>query len=102
MISRSTLTATVVAAGVALFASSPAWASGTTTYASATGANSSDCTDPAQPCELQRAISSAPGGGEVVLAPGTYTSGFPIDIPWRTRSASSGAAGAEDEAPASA
>jgi len=82
MISKSTLTATVVAAGIALFSSSPAWASGTTTYASPTGANSSNCTDPAQPCELQRAITAAPSGGEVVLAPGTYSSGFPVEIAW--------------------
>jgi hypothetical protein len=83
MFSTSTLTATVVAAGVALFASSPAWASGTTTYASPTASNFADCTDPAQPCALQRAINMAPSGGEVVLAPGTYAGGFPIDIPWQ-------------------
>jgi hypothetical protein len=83
MFSRSTLTATVLAAGVALFASSPAWASGTTTYASPTGSTTADCSDSAQACGLQRAVNMAPLGGEVVLAPGTYSSGFPIQIPWQ-------------------
>ncbi len=83
MISKSTLTATVVAAGIALFATSPAWAQATTTYASPTGSDTAGCSDPAQPCGLQRAISEAPPGGEVVLAPGTYTSGVTIDIPWQ-------------------
>jgi hypothetical protein len=85
MISTSTLTATVLAAGIGLFASSPAWAQATTTYASPTGSDAitADCSDPAQPCALQRAINMAPPGGEVVLAPGTYTSGLTIDIPWK-------------------
>lgn len=83
MFSKSTLTATVVAAGLALFASSPAWAQATTTYASPTGSDTADCSDPAQPCGLQRAINMAPPGGEVVLAPGTYTSGLTIDILWQ-------------------
>ena len=85
MFSKSILSTTVAAAGLALFAGSPAWAQATTTYASPTGSDAitAGCSDPAQPCALQRAINMAPPGGEVVLAPGTYTSGLPIDVPWQ-------------------
>jgi hypothetical protein len=65
-----------VAAGIALFASAPAWAvsAATTVYASPTGSTIGSCIDPAQPCQLQYAIDQAIVGGEVVLQPGTYLS----------------------------
>jgi hypothetical protein len=74
------IAAVALTAGVALFASAPAWAGTPTVYASPTGSTTAACTDPAEPCQLQRAIDQAPAGSELVLAPGTYTSSYPVQV----------------------
>ena len=64
--------AAAAAIGVALFASSSAWADPAHLYASPGGSLTSDCQDPGDPCGIGHVLVVASSNADVQLAPGTY------------------------------